>query len=158
MHQTWQTQSVLTKTNCNLTDIIMMRNIIIMEFTYPSIPVKQGIDFLLMLLSLLLLSVPNYFQIAQKGISQIAEARAKRGYIRLLIIQGRSQPHIPGWASVPLSFLFLKFSSFFLFFLKLSPFLSLFGPPGGATRPPGKTLVIRNNTKGNLGLNLCKFK
>ena len=58
--------------------------------------------------------------------------------------QGRSQPHSPGCARVPLSSLFPKILIiFFLFFLKLFSFSSSFWLSGWATRPPGKALAIR---------------
>ena len=57
-------------------------------------------------------------------------------------VQGRSQPHSPGWARVPLSSFFpqilIKFSYFSSNF---TSFLPHFGPPGGASRPPGKALA-----------------
>ena len=59
-------------------------------------------------------------------------------YSYLYDSQGRSQPHSPEWARVPLSSNFHHF--FFLFFLKLCSFLSSFWLSGWATRPPGKAL------------------
>ena len=56
--------------------------------------------------------------------------------------QGRSQPHSPGWARVPLSSFFLKISiNFSYFFLKLYLFSSSFWSSGWASRPPGKALA-----------------
>ena len=53
--------------------------------------------------------------------------------------QGRSQPHSPGWAIVPLSSFFpeiwIKFSYFSSNF---SHFLPHFGPPGGQVAHPGR--------------------
>ena len=50
--------------------------------------------------------------------------------------QGRSQPHSPGWATVPLSSFFpqilINFSSNFTYFLRH------FGPPGGRVAHPGR--------------------
>ena len=54
-------------------------------------------------------------------------------------LQGRSQPHSPGWARVPLSSFFPQISiKFFLFSLKLYSFSSSFWPFRWASRPPGK--------------------
>ena len=51
-------------------------------------------------------------------------------------MQGRSQPHSPGWARVPLSSFFpqisINFSSNFTYFLPH------FGPPGGRVAHPGR--------------------
>ena len=63
--------------------------------------------------------------------------------------QGRSQPHSPGWARVPLSSFFrqisINFSSNFTYFLPH------FGPPGGRVAP-GKALAtplrVMETTKG----------
>ena len=70
--------------------------------------------------------------------------------------QGRSQPHSPGWARVPLSSFFLEiWIKFSYFSSNCSHFLPHFDPPGGQvaqkSRPPGKTLAtplvtITNNT------------
>ena len=53
---------------------------------------------------------------------------------------GHSQPHSPRWTKVPLSSFFLIFHSF-LFFLKLSWFLSSLWPSGWMSWPPGKALA-----------------
>ena len=56
--------------------------------------------------------------------------------------QGRSQPHSPGWARVPLSSFFSSnFDQFILFFLKLYSFSSSFWFSGWAACPPGKALA-----------------
>ena len=47
-------------------------------------------------------------------------------------MQGCSQPHIPGWARVPLSSFFLKFPSYFSYFSSNFPH---FGPRGGRLGP-----------------------
>ena len=47
--------------------------------------------------------------------------------------QGRSQPHTPGWARVPLSSFFLKFLSIILIFSSKFP---NFRPPGKALATP----------------------
>ena len=53
--------------------------------------------------------------------------------------QGRSQPHSPGWARVPLSSFFLKFWSIFLIFRQtLLIFFPHFGSPGGRVAHPGR--------------------
>ena len=56
--------------------------------------------------------------------------------------QGRSQPHSPGWARVPLSSFFpqilIKFSYFSSNF---TSFLPYFGPPGGRVAHPWKALA-----------------
>ena len=44
--------------------------------------------------------------------------------------QDRNQPHSPGWARVPLSSLFLKFQTYFLFFSNFPNFSTDFGPLG----------------------------
>ena len=60
---------------------------------------------------------------------------------KIIVIQGRSQPHIPGWARLPLSSFFSSnFDQFILFFLKLYSFSSSFWFSGWAARPPGKAL------------------
>ena len=56
-----------------------------------------------------------------------------------MLEQGRSQPHSPGWARVPLSSFFPQIS--IKFFLKLYLFSSSFWPSGWASRPPGKALA-----------------
>ena len=71
--------------------------------------------------------------------------------------QGRSQPHSPGWARVPLSSFFLKFRSIFLifpqtlliFFLILALRVGKSPPregPGYATlsKPPNKPSITEN--------------
>ena len=57
--------------------------------------------------------------------------------------QGRSQPHSPGWARVPCSFLIFpsNFNQFFLFFLKLYLCSSSFWPSGWASLPLRKALA-----------------
>ena len=56
--------------------------------------------------------------------------------------QGRSQPHCPGWARVPLSSSFPQILiNFVLVFLKPDLFSSSFWPSGWASRPPGKALA-----------------
>ena len=53
--------------------------------------------------------------------------------------QGRSQPHSPGWAIVPLSSFFLKILiNFSYFFPKFYLFSSSFWSSGWASRPPGE--------------------
>ena len=53
--------------------------------------------------------------------------------------QGRSQPHSPGWARVPLSSIFLKFWSVFSYFSSnFTYFLPHFSPPGGRVAHPGR--------------------
>ena len=57
-------------------------------------------------------------------------------------MQGRSQPHSPGWTRVPLSSFFPQILiNDFYFFLKLYSFSSSFWSSGWATRPPGKALA-----------------
>ena len=60
--------------------------------------------------------------------------------------QGRSQPHSPGWARVPLSSFFPKILIFFPYFSSnfshfFPRFFSSFWLSGWATRPPGKALA-----------------
>ena len=53
--------------------------------------------------------------------------------------QGRSQPHSPGWARVPLSSFSPKFWSFFSYSSSnFSYFLPHFGPTGGRVAHPGR--------------------
>ena len=53
--------------------------------------------------------------------------------------QGRSQPHSPGWARVPLSSFFPQISINFFYFSSNFPcFLPHFGPPGGRVAHPGR--------------------
>ena len=55
------------------------------------------------------------------------------------LFQGRSQPHSPGWARVPLSSFSLKFRSIFLIFSSnFTYFLPHFGPPDGRVAHPGR--------------------
>ena len=56
-------------------------------------------------------------------------------------IQGRSQPHSPGWARVPLSSFFTQVSTNLSYFSSNNLFFSSFWPYGWATRPPGKALA-----------------
>ena len=58
-------------------------------------------------------------------------------------VQGRSKPHSPRWARVPLSSFFpqisINFSYFILIFSSnLIHFLPHFGPPGGRVAHPGR--------------------
>ena len=53
--------------------------------------------------------------------------------------QGRSQPHSPGWARVPLSSFFPQISINFSYFSSnFIYFLPHFGPPGGQLAHPGR--------------------
>ena len=53
--------------------------------------------------------------------------------------QGRSQPHSPGWARVPLSSFFPQISINFSYFSSnFTYFLPHFGPPGGRVAHPGR--------------------
>ena len=57
--------------------------------------------------------------------------------------QGRSQPHSPGWARVPLFSFFLKFWSIFLIFPQtLLFFFPHFGSPGGRVAHPGRPWLL----------------
>ena len=63
-------------------------------------------------------------------------------WLGLIKMQGRSQPHSPGWARVPLSSFLPQISIYFSYFSsKLYLFSSSILPAGWATRPPGKTLA-----------------
>ena len=54
-------------------------------------------------------------------------------------VQGRSQPHSPGWARVPLSSFFLKSRlSFLIFPQTFTHCLPHFGTPGGRVAHPGR--------------------
>ena len=56
--------------------------------------------------------------------------------------QGRSQPHSPGWARVPLSSFFLKSRlSFLIFPQTFTHFLPHFGPPGKALATPLRATI-----------------
>ena len=55
--------------------------------------------------------------------------------------QGRSQPHSPGWARVPLSSFFPQISINLFNFPQLYSFSSSICPSGWASRPPGKALA-----------------
>ena len=78
------------------------------------------------------------------GHAQIAHAAVCHPNIRnwssfnLHQIQGRSQPHSPGWARVPLSSFFLKFWWIFLIFPQTTYFLPHFGSLGGQVAHPGR--------------------
>ena len=52
-------------------------------------------------------------------------------------MQGRSQPHSPGWARIPLSSFFLKCWLIYLIFPQTF-FLPYFGSPGGRLAHPGR--------------------
>ena len=53
-------------------------------------------------------------------------------------IQGRSQPHSPGWARVPLASFFPQILKNFSYFSSnVTYFLPHFGPPGGRLAHPG---------------------
>ena len=53
--------------------------------------------------------------------------------------QGRSQPHLPGWARVPLSSFYPQILINFSYFSSnLTYFLPHFGPPGGRVAHPGR--------------------
>ena len=75
------------------------------------------------------------FFFSQKG--HYSEDFYPEGSLFRISEQGRSQPHSPGWARVPLSsFISLNFDHVFLLFLKLFSFSSSFWPsegPGYAT-------------------------
>ena len=73
--------------------------------------------------------------------------------------QGRSQPHSPGWASVPLPSFFLKFLSIILIFpqIFLINFSSSFWPSWWATRTPGKALATPLPTRGLTGHDWVHF-
>ena len=59
--------------------------------------------------------------------------------INIHYLQGRSQPHSPGWARLPLSSVLLKGWSIFLIFSSIfSYFLPHFGAPGGQVAHPGR--------------------
>ena len=58
---------------------------------------------------------------------------------RISQFQGRSQPHSPGWARVPLSSFFPQISIKFSYFSSnFYSFLPHFGPPGGRVAHPGR--------------------
>ena len=59
--------------------------------------------------------------------------------LQLHYTQGRSQPHSPGWAIVPLSSFFSQILIiFFLFSSNFAYFLPHFGLPGGRVAHPGR--------------------
>ena len=66
------------------------------------------------------------------------EPKSKK--VRLLgLMQGRSQPHSPGWARVPLSSFFPQILINFSYFSSnFTYFLPHFGPPGGWVAHPGR--------------------
>ena len=55
--------------------------------------------------------------------------------------QGRSQPHSPRWARVPLSLFSSNFHHFFKFFIKHSSFLFSIRPSRWTSHPPKKILA-----------------
>ena len=67
-------------------------------------------------------SIGKDFQLDSQVIEEVSE------------FQGRSQPHSPGWARVPLSSFFPQILIHFSYFS--SSFSSSFWPSGWATRPP----------------------
>ena len=55
------------------------------------------------------------------------------------VLAGRSQPHSPGWARVPLSLIFPQIPIIFSYFASKFPhFLPHFGSPGGQLTHPGR--------------------
>ena len=80
--------------------------------------------------------IQSWQQNAEIGVGRLYAIHLKLG------AQGRSQPHSPGWARVPLSSFFPQILIIFvLFFLKLFSFSSSFWLSGWATRPTGKALA-----------------
>ena len=63
------------------------------------------------------------------------------GFVIVLVFQGRSQPHSPGWARVPL--FSLKFGSSFLTFPQTFLIFFLILAIRWASRPPGKAMATR---------------
>ena len=61
------------------------------------------------------------------------------GFVTVLVFQGRSQPHSPGWARVPL--FSLKFGSSFLTFPQTFLIFFLILGIRWASRPPGKAMA-----------------
>ena len=58
---------------------------------------------------------------------------------KVMSAQGRSQPHSPGWARVPLSSFFPQILIIFSYFSSnFSNFLPHFGSPGGRVAHPGR--------------------
>ena len=64
-----------------------------------------------------------------------------------LVAQGRSQPHSPIWARLPLSSFFSQISNnFHYFYSNFSHFLPHFGPPGGRLVHPERLYFSRYTT------------
>ena len=84
-----------------------------------------------------LYSMKNFFPTYTRNMLLIKLKNMKK--ILLELAQGRSQPHSPGWARVPLSSFFPQISIIFSYFSSnFSQFLPQFGSPGGRLAHPGR--------------------